>query len=434
MNDFFVNQLRIDVEKRIGFKIVSTTEAKNFIKILEGNSFEGISLSTIRRFWGLIPMRKPNVATLDLFAKFLGYVSFNHYTREKNKFRKWFLNIEIQKLKLKEVLDTQDFNFLSEILPHESQFVYISLFEHALHHEKWRYIEDLFDENKITFLNEEKTFSNLRTSIAAIIWVTLSEKSDSLYEKNIYNLLSINSFKSYVVYFYIDIMNINGRYGQILNAIKEQPISKEENLFISLMQGLGMFLKNGKNIPTVIYPNIEELHKFPEVLVGRYYGYQILCAKQENNIELQQSIWYTLLSLIDKSVSRYYLHEFIHMLLLVKDFEKLDYILENFLEDILDYHHFYTFLDVFIFNVIDVLVCFKNNDLRRAKVVFNNLQPESLIYGYYSDFYKIFYSIVGFHLTEGPVEKIAYQSQYHSLVRPAQFDLFDQAYLETYFD
>lgn len=150
---------------------------------------------------------------------------------------------------------------------------------------------------------------------------------------------------------------------------------------------------------------------------------------------MKQSVWKTFLSLMNNnSCYREYLHEFTHILLVLKSFEKLNYILENYLDEILDDYHFYSFLDVFIYNLADVVICYKNNNLKRALVIFNNLKPNTLIYGSYSDFYTIFYSLVGYHLAHNQIEKSAYRLKYNSLVQTAKFNLFDDLYLDTYFD
>jgi len=49
--DVFQEKLKIDIEREIGFKILSTTEAKVLNDLLLENHIYDLSLSTIRRFW-----------------------------------------------------------------------------------------------------------------------------------------------------------------------------------------------------------------------------------------------------------------------------------------------------------------------------------------------------------------------------------------------
>ena len=99
-----IGLLKIDVERAIGFKIKTTTEAKTFHKLLVEKTNSTVSLSTIRRFWGLIPQRKPNQHTLDELSKFIQYQSFYHYSKNKSQFATWFDVMEIHKLKFKKKL------------------------------------------------------------------------------------------------------------------------------------------------------------------------------------------------------------------------------------------------------------------------------------------------------------------------------------------
>ena len=107
-----IGLLKTDVERAIGFKIKTTTEAKTFHKLLVEKTNSTVSLSTIRRFWGLIPQRKPNQHTLDELSKFIQYQSFYHYSKNKSQFATWFDVMEIHKLKFKKKLKKEDFDLI----------------------------------------------------------------------------------------------------------------------------------------------------------------------------------------------------------------------------------------------------------------------------------------------------------------------------------
>ena len=44
-------QLRIDIERKIGFKIMSSTDVKALINILGEYQIVDLSFNTLRRFW-----------------------------------------------------------------------------------------------------------------------------------------------------------------------------------------------------------------------------------------------------------------------------------------------------------------------------------------------------------------------------------------------
>lgn len=434
--DIFHGHLRTDIEKKVGFKINTTTDVKSFLAILQEHTSDPISLSTLRRFWNLIPMRKSNNATLDVLAKFLEYASYQDYVKKKNEYEKWYADAKLQNLKLKKNLTTNDFLFLSELIEKsESNTIFISLFEHAFHNQKWDYCNALFDENNISCFKNKLPINHFQTNIAYILFIFLYGISKESFVTSIEKLLANKNFRENVIYIYIDIMGLNKRYGIILEKIESESLSIEEQLFLKLLSGLKLYLNMSKELPMINNPTANELQSLPEVLVGRFYGYQMLFASQNPNKVKEEIVWKDFLSYIKKETHiRQYFHEFVHALLLLKRIQKLNYLLENYFEEIIDKLHMHSYLDLFIYNLIDVMISYKNKDLKRAHHIFKNLDTTVSKYGAaYNDYYLIFYTITGYHLATNNKEKQLFKEEYFRHVTSAKFKVFDELYLETYF-
>jgi len=434
--DIFHVHLRTDIEKKVGFKINTTTDVKSFLAILQKHTSDPISLSTLRRFWNLIPMRKSNNSTLDVLATFLEYASYQDYVKKKNEYEKWYADARLQNLKLKENLTRDDFQFLSELLEKsESNTVFISLFEHAFHNEKWAYCNALFDDNNISCFKNKLPINHFQTNIAYILFIFLYGISKESFVTSIEQLVTNKNFRENVIYIYIDIMGLNKRYGIILEKIEKEALNTEEQLFLNLLSGLKLYLNKCNKLPIINNPTTNELQALPEVLVGRFYGYQMLCAAQNQNKDKEAIVWNDFLSFIKKETHiRQYFHEFVHALLLLKRLQKLNYILENYFEEIIDKLHIHSYLDLFIYNLIDVMVSYKNKDLKRAHHIFKNLDTTVSKYGAaYNDYYLIFYAITGYHLATNHKEKQLFKEEYFRHVTSAKFKVFDELYLETYF-
>jgi hypothetical protein len=161
----------------------------------------------------------------------------------------------------------------------------------------------------------------------------------------------------------------------------------------------------------------------------------MLCAAQNQNKDKEAIVWNDFLTFIKKETHiRQYFHEFVHALLLLKRLQKLNYILENYFEEIIDKLHIHSYLDLFIYNLIDVMVSFTNKDLKRAHHIFKNLDTTVSKYGAaYNDYYLIFYAITGYHLATNHKEKQLFKDEYLQHVAVAKFKVFDELYLETYF-
>lgn len=435
--DIFHIHLRTDIEKKVGFKINTTTDVKSFLAILQEHTSDPISLSTLRRFWNLIPMRKSNNSTLDVLAKFLEYASYQDYVKKKNEYENWYADARLQNLKLKNNLTANDFQFISELIEKsESNTIFISLFEHAFYNEKWDYCTALFDENNISCFKNKLPINHFQTNIAYILFIFLYGISKKSFITSIEQLVANKNFRENVIYIYIDIMGLNKRYGILLEKIDKESLSSQEQLFLNLLSALKRYLNKSKQLPKIENLEKNELQSLPEVLVGRYYGYQMLCAAQNQNKEKEEIVWNDFLSFIKKETHvRQYFHEFVHALLLLKRIQKLNYLLENYFEEIIDKLHMHSYLDLFIYNLIDVMVSYKNKDLKRAHNIFKNLDTTISKYGAaYNDYYLIFYAITGYHLATNYKEKQLFKEEYLKHVGLAQFKVFDELYLETYFE
>jgi hypothetical protein len=434
--DIFHGHLRTDIEKKVGFKINTTTDVKSFLAILQEHTSDPISLSTLRRFWNLIPMRKSNNSTLDVLAKFLEYASYQDYVKKKNEYEKWYADAKLQNLKLKKNLTTNDFQFLSELIEKsESNTIFISLFEHAFYNEKWDYCAALFDEHNISCFKNKLPINHFQTNIAYILFIFLYGISKESFLTSIEKLVANKNLRENIIYIYIDIMGLNKRYGVILEKIKHESLSSQEQLFLKLLSGLKLYLNKSKELLIINNPTTNELQSLPEVLVGRFYGYQMLCAAQNHSTEKEEIVWNDFLSYIKKKTHiRQYFHEFVHALLLLKSIKKLNYLLENYFEQIIDKLHMHSYLDLFIYNLVDVMVSYKNMDLKRAHHIFKNLDTTVSKYGAaYNDYYLIFYTITGYHLATNNKEKQLFKEEYFRFVTSAKFKVFDELYLETYF-
>jgi hypothetical protein len=382
-------------------------------------------------------MRKSNNSTLDVLATFLEFASYQDYVKKKNEYEKWYADAKLQNLKLKKYLNANDFQFLSELIEKsETNTVFISLFEHAFYNQKWDYCNALFDENNISCFKNKLPINHFQTNIAYILFIFLYGISKESFVTSIEKLVVNKNFRENVIYIYIDIMGLNKRYGIILEKIEKVSLSTEEQLFLKLLNGLKLYLSKSKELPKINKPATIELQSLPEVLVGRFYGYQMLCASQNQNKEKEEIIWNDFLSFIKKETHiRQYFHEFVHALLLLKRIQKLNYVLENYFEEVIDKLHMHTYLDLFIYNLIDVMVSFKNKDLKRANHLFKNLDTTISKYGAaYNDYYLIFYAITGYHLATNYKEKQLFKEEYQKHVALAKFKVFDELYLESYFE
>ncbi|WP_127142101.1 hypothetical protein [Flagellimonas marinaquae] len=426
------SRLRNDIEKKVGFKILTTTDARALSDLLLAQGNLSLSLSTLRRFWGLISSRRPNAHTLDELARFLGYLSFSDYVRSKNKNHQWFNDAEMQRLKHKSRLEPGDFAFLVQQYKQYNSVYYVSsLFEHAVYLENWDNAKDLFEPLNIPFLKANVDVTEYTAKMAYLVFQFINQVPETFFEGIRKNLVSCKEFRYYCIYIYVDIINLNHRYGKIIKTAQSLDIDFEEQLFLDLIHGLKQYLNTGTAPP--VHREEKELDHLPDVLVGRYYGYRLLYAKIEGNPNDENFHWQCFLDRMDnKTDLRQYLHEFIHHLMLARDLERLAFILQTFYEPIFDKHHLHSYLDIFLFNLMDIMVSYCSGEIKRAQIIFKDLNLERIKYGSYCDYYLIFYAIIGYHLAETQKEKTRHLNNYRNLTELSKFSLLDDAYLKRF--
>lgn len=431
--DQIQKNLSRDIEKSIGFKILSTTEAKAFLNMLIERDIFDISLSTIRRFWGIIPRRKASQHTLNKLSQFLGYKSFYDYVKVKNTFEYLFLDASVQRLRHKEVLTQNDFRFIASIFKRSGHtHFFTSLVEFGLMFEKWPFLFQLFDEsqNKLLLLKDHR--NTFLMSVSYQINIFLRAISEEFFETVIDHLLKIDGFKNNILFIYIDLININHRYGLMLDRIPRHHSHFEEKLFLDLISNLKRYL-NGDQ-PLVFEIADQEIKKLPDVLKGRYYGYQVLTSTYNGDHQRSAYFFQKFKSNIGSDTYiRDYLHEFIHHLMLAKRFEMLDEIITRFYETLMDEYNTHSYLDEFIINLNEIIFKISINDTKSAEKLFLWLDTDKIIFGSYCDYYLIYYHIVGYHISNSLHKKNQHKLSYDKITSAAQFKRLDRSYLFDYF-
>ena len=68
------------VERKYGRKVNTSTDFESLSVVIERETGEYISSSTLKRLWGYVNLKPvPRIATLDLLCRFIGYPSFAEY-------------------------------------------------------------------------------------------------------------------------------------------------------------------------------------------------------------------------------------------------------------------------------------------------------------------------------------------------------------------
>ena len=99
------SQLRIDIQKQIGFRIENSTELKMVHEAIEWKTKKKIGYNTLRRFFGFLKGTTPNLNTLNTLSQYIGYENFSAYQKKYLKDNDWFVWTQTIKIELSETIN-----------------------------------------------------------------------------------------------------------------------------------------------------------------------------------------------------------------------------------------------------------------------------------------------------------------------------------------
>ena len=83
-------QLRLEIQKQFGSTINKQSDLKLLLLSIESNTKHSIGFNTIRRFFGFLNYTNPNINTLNILSKYVGYSNYSSFQKNKNKDEDWF--------------------------------------------------------------------------------------------------------------------------------------------------------------------------------------------------------------------------------------------------------------------------------------------------------------------------------------------------------
>ena len=87
--EILIEELRLECQKLIGREVNSHNEILTLEVLINEGRDNKISVSTLRRFFKLIPYGTPQLKTLNTLCRSLGYSSFEDFSISKNQSFEW---------------------------------------------------------------------------------------------------------------------------------------------------------------------------------------------------------------------------------------------------------------------------------------------------------------------------------------------------------
>jgi hypothetical protein len=424
------NQLLLDVQKHFGSNINKIPQLKLLKEAIEFETGKAIGFNTLRRFFGFLDYTKPNLNTLNSLSQYLGYSSYGIY--QKNFFydEEWHRWERVVEIELTNTITEAHIIWLqSQINTYEYYVKIISIIKTLIYRKKYELLNTFFDHR--IFIFEETNRLKLASNVC-LIFRSLDTKSIN----KIIKVLSPNVvFRENVLHWFIDYSYLNGYYGSFLSKVS--PFAKtdsHESLFSDLMTNYNNYLSGKNNFKQIPIDRIKD--DFYIVLKGRCYGYNLIYyGEQENSIEYEKT-WKAFLKIIKNPEEINLLTvEIFPALLLVKDLDKANYLIQKYYEDILTisnwsgYHMQAATLLALTVSSINA------NKIKEATATFSFINVSKFSISYIA-YISLFYLLVKYKLgvantiAENELQKI--ENEYVTIVKETGFKRFSVRFLKNY--
>lgn len=424
------NQLRLAIQKKIGYRVENLSEIKMLQEAIEWNTKKKISFNTLRRFFGFLNSTNPNLTTLNTLSQYIGYENYSAYQKNSLRDNDWFVWTQTIKIELSDSINEVDIKWLeSQQKTNDYHLKIASIIKTFIYRKNYTILNKFFDARIFKF--EEESQLKLAANICLLFRSLNNEDITIAIEKITTNQL----FRENILHWFIDYSCFNGYYGDFIQeATKHALPDSHESLFYDLIISYNDYLSSNSNLKFIDLNRIQP--DFFIVLQGRCLAYNLLYfSQQKNEIKFEQT-WNELLKKISKTDQVNLITiEVFPVLLLIKDFDKTNYLIQNYYEELLTLQNWsgYPFQGMIL--LTQTLHLIKENEIKEAKVGLDLIDLTKFSLSYY-DYIKLFYLIAKYQLelasSSCKIQLTEIQNEYKLTVNKTGFKRFTVDFLTQY--
>ena len=427
-----IKQLKQDINQKLGFEIRHQADVRYLHQTIVIESKYNIGFNTLRRFFGFLPAGTPQLQTLEVLAKFLGYGSYSDFLNTTNKDQNWFHWTFVNDFENLQSITSSQIQQLIALKVHSDYVLFLShIIKTYIRRNRIDLLKAIFSNPTIFFDigSQNKELEKLAYAVGGV----LRTLPKSRYIELEALLSDVYVFKNYILDFHVDYTHFNGYYGYLNAARFAYDTQPGHKIFINLIKNYQLFLAGKSNFEPY-HPEVSGLNLF-SVLHGRLLGYQLLVLHFKHNQPLD-----TLLLQLIKTGKQYskvlFYIEVFPALLFTKQIETLETIFKHYKKTLFvnTAWQFYTSHNIYL--IAHVLVKLKKQNYKEALYSFNqinlNVSPSNSYYHYLNLFYCIAAYQLEKHTTANSVTLLELQKDYQSLVKITGFKRFNLTLLKKY--
>ena len=422
MNTSDLEQLKLEIEKKMGGGIDRQNDLKLLQHTIEANTGKSIGFNTLRRFFSFLKSAKPNTNTLQILCEFCGYRSIAEFQIKCRKNTDWYLWKQIYRIENEEHISQVDIQWLLAQNKHQEFVYFLSTVLNANFRSKnTKNLQRLLSsENQLLLSYDDQI--KLATSLGLLF--RKIKIDDFLF---LFNSTNLNQVYTYL---FVDYSEIDGTYGKIVkHLLNITKAGTSDYLFISLIHEYHKYLRGENTLKTIASPlDKEGMHP---ILLGRWVGYQLI--SKASLVDEEKLIF----SLAKKQKTKnHFFYEVFPACMLTKKINLLEKIIDKYYEELFDNTTWVTYTENCMYLIGYCLVNIaKGRPLQGLKnLAFINFDE---VLDSYKDYLKLFYLIASYQAelkigANNDMQRI--EKDYVELAAKLKFKRFDLRLLKNYFD
>jgi hypothetical protein len=269
-----IEELKIEVEKNFGRKITNRGDCELLTEDLFKKLNVNISYNTLRRLFGISEYRKPRESTLDILAQYIGFNSYQDFTKRFHEIDVWPIWQQLY-VTLATGDSGQILEFLRARKMKQDQFsiTFTIAIRELINRKDTTTLLLIFREPIFQF--EQLPFDEV-TQIGVLIGLHFSDFHDQKVEEA---LLMEPNFRDLVVKIFVDYSGLNAKYGKWIHYLNQlDSIDDETLIFTNCL----LIWKKHLNKELVYATDMETLPELNmdqhPILFGRLFGLKFLFA------------------------------------------------------------------------------------------------------------------------------------------------------------
>ena len=420
--------LKNEIEQKLGISIQRRGDCQLLSDAVLTELGESINYNTIRRFFGVdkSSVIEPSKNTLNILSKFLGYASYNQFSKQVIQFGanqyqdNWYFVLNSQSTS--EVINYLIYRRMKDVFFAD---VFIRTIRELLLMRRFADV-DLIFRSKDLKLNKFSYSESIYVgnSIGILLRDVILEDED-------YSLLLRNKlFIRHVLSIFVDYSSLNKGYGVFVTRAEQgkEFLSKNDALFFECLSALRHYLLFGK-CKTKISINFSKLVAHP-ILIGRMAAIEMLqCEEDEKKADVLNDL--RVIFEAEKVRRIDYFYEVNIVALIMSDFNLIAAL--NKIQDAPHIRQHYQISHHQLSMILRFLNAISTSDRKKQTYIQQEIKKELWVTSYY-DIFDLFYHIGLYHSSLNAAKKNAIMLRYMSISEKMVYPIFNKKYLISYFD